>query len=79
MGFLLMMNIFCFGGSYVVEYVEGWLGCGAGRAADVQCNALARIKLWMSDMVIYYTHITVIQIIGTLTLGAAWSWGLFSA
>lgn len=79
MGFLFMMNLFCFGGSYVVEYVEGWLGCGAGRAADVQCNALARIKLWMSDMVIYYTHATVIQIIGTLTLGAAWFWGLFSA
>ena len=30
-------------------------------------------------MVIYYTHATVIQIIGTLTLGAAWFWGLFSA
>ena len=54
------------------------LGCGASRAADVRCNALARIKLWMSDMLIYYTHITVNQTIATLTLGAAWFWGLFS-
>ena len=79
MGFLLMMNLFCFGGSYVVEYAEEWNNCGAGRAADVQCNALMRMKLWMSDMVIYYTHVTVVQIIATLTLGTAWFWGLFSA
>ena len=46
MGFLFMMNIFCFGGSYVVEYVEGWLGCGAARPVLSLNTAVSHAARW---------------------------------